>query len=150
MADLDPWGGSKPQGWAGSAPRCLHVCIFMVLLTPDHLIRLNFVFIMFLKYHLRNLSFLGYSQCLFLGQRRPALHVAMPHHLFSCCLTGVFTAAVAASFHRADSFLGLCLVCCLTVQPEVQLSQGREQTPCFQILPLRAASECDSPWARAG
>lgn len=91
-----------------------YVCIFMALLTPDHLIRLNFVFITFLKYHLRNLSFLGYSQCLFLGQRRPTLRVAMPHHLFSCCITGVPIPAVAASFHRADGFLWLCLC----VQPD--------------------------------
>lgn len=118
LADLDPWGGSKPRGWSGSTPHCLHVWIFMALLTPDHLIILNFVFITFLKYHLRNLSFLGYSQCLFVGQRRPAVCVAMPHHLFSCCVTGVSITAVAVSFHRADGFLRLCLVCSLTVQPE--------------------------------
>lgn len=55
----------------------------MALLTPDNLIILNFVFVTFLKYHLRNLSFLGYSQCLFLGQRRPTHSVTMPYYLFS-------------------------------------------------------------------
>lgn len=99
LADLDAWGGSKPQGWAGSALYCLHVYIFMALLTPDNLIILNFVFVTFLKYHLRNLSFLGYSQCLFLGQRRPTHCIDMPYYLFSFSITGVSIPAVAASLH---------------------------------------------------
>lgn len=62
----------------------------MALLSPDHLIILNFVFITFLKYHLKNLSFLGYSQCLFLGQRWPTAHVATPHHSLAALLGSLF------------------------------------------------------------
>lgn len=84
-------------GWQCSALfACLHI---HGTVNPRRFNNTEFCICYIFKYHLRNLSFLGYSQCLFLGQRRPTHRVTMPYYLFSFSFPGDSIPAVAASLY---------------------------------------------------